>query len=106
MPEKVILPIPVFSHSVRFCAGEVANIIPENAILQGTLRTNNEAAREILVKRIREVSERTAAVYNGSIEYTVLSAVPPLICNPDLTEEFVSAMKTLCQSNTKWLSGY
>ncbi|CDD75254.1 amidohydrolase [Clostridium sp. CAG:62] len=79
----------------RFCAGEVANIIPENAILQGTLRTNNEAAREILVKRIREVSERTAAVYNGSIEYTVLSAVPPLICNPDLTEEFVSAMKTL-----------
>ena len=79
----------------RFCAGEVANIIPETAILQGTLRTNNEAAREILVKRIREVSERTAAVYNGSIEYTVLSAVPPLICNPDLTEEFVSAMKTL-----------
>ena len=79
----------------RFCAGEVANIIPDTAILQGTLRTNNEAAREILVKRIREVSERTAAVYNGSIEYTVLSAVPPLICNPDLTEEFVSAMKTL-----------
>ena len=79
----------------RFYAGEVANIIPETAILQGTLRTNNEAAREILVKRIREVSERTAAVYNGSIEYTVLSAVPPLICNPDLTEEFVSAMKTL-----------
>lgn len=39
----------------RFCAGEVANIIPETAILQGTLRTNNEAAREILVKRIREV---------------------------------------------------
>ena len=87
----------------RFCAGEVANIIPETAILQGTLRTNNEAAREILVKRIREVSERTAAVYNGSIEYTVLSAVPPLICNPDLTEEFVSAMKTLA---IPMLNGY
>ncbi len=33
----------------------------------------------------------------------MLSAVPPLICNPDLTEEFVSAMKTLCQST---LNGY
>ena len=31
----------------RFCAGEVANIIPENAILQGTLRTNNEAAKSV-----------------------------------------------------------
>lgn len=87
----------------RFCAGEVANIIPDTAILQGTLRTNKESAREILVKRIREVSERTAAVYNGSIEYTVLSAVPPLICNPDLTEEFVSAMKELAIPS---LNGY
>ena len=87
----------------NFAAGSAPNIIPDTAVLQGTLRTNNEAAREILVKRIREVSERTAAVYNGSIEYTVLSAVPPLICNPDLTEEFVSAMKTLANPT---LNGY
>ncbi len=87
----------------RFCAGEVANIIPDTAILQGTLRTNKESAREILVKRIREVSERTAAVYNGTIEYTTLSAVPPLVCNPDLTEEFVSAMKELAIPS---LNGY
>lgn len=87
----------------RFCAGEVANIIPDTAILQGTLRTNKESAREILAKRIREVSERTAAVYNGTIEYTTLSAVPPLVCNPELTEEFVSAMKELAIPS---LNGY
>ncbi len=33
----------------------------------------------------------------------MLSAVPPLICNPDLTEEFVSAMKTLANPT---LNGY
>ena len=33
----------------------------------------------------------------------MLSAVPPLICNPDLTEEFVSAMKTLALPT---LNGY
>lgn len=79
----------------QFSAGEAANIIPDTAVLQGTLRTGNPAAREKLMPRIREISEKTAAVYNGSIEYQCLSAVPPLICAKELTNEFVSYVKDL-----------
>ena len=45
-----------------FNAGSAANIIPESAILQGTLRTNN------------------------------VSTVPPLMCDPQLTLEMVEYM--------------
>ena len=39
----------------QFTAGEASNIIPERAVLQGTLRTFREDVRQRLLKRIREV---------------------------------------------------
>ncbi len=79
----------------NFSAGTVANIIPETAILQGTIRTNDIKSRALLTQRMKEVAERTADVYGGSVEIEMLSEVPPLICDPALTEEFVSYMKEL-----------
>lgn len=79
----------------QFDAGNAANIIPNTATLQGTLRTDNPEERAHLVKRIHEVAERTAAVYNGTVEIETLSDVPPLICDSTLTEEMVGYMKEL-----------
>ncbi len=33
----------------NFSAGSAANIIPDTAVLQGTIRTNDKACRELLV---------------------------------------------------------
>ena len=81
------------------CSGEqkgtAANIIPEEAILQGTIRTNDNAAREKLVRRMKEVAQKTAEVYNGSAEIEMISEVPPLICDTDMTNEIVGFMKEL-----------
>jgi len=79
----------------QFKAGEAANIIPETAVLQGTIRTNNTKERELLVRRMKEVAEKTAAVYNGSVEIEMISEVPPLICNPALTDEMIGYMKEM-----------
>lgn len=79
----------------NFSAGTAPNIIPDTAVLQGTLRTNNARTREFLVRRIREVSERVAAVYNGSVEIETLSDVPPLICDPQLTTEMAGYIDKL-----------
>lgn len=79
----------------NFSAGTAPNIIPDEAVLQGTLRTNNPETRKFLVQRIREVSERVAAVYNGSVEVEALSEVPPLVCDPDLTNEMVKYIEEL-----------
>lgn len=79
----------------QFAGGTAANIIPETAVLQGTIRTNKPEARELLVRRMKEVAEKTAAVYNGSVDIEMISEVPPLICNPKLTDEVVGYMQEL-----------
>lgn len=79
----------------QFAGGTAANIIPETAVLQGTIRTNKLEARELLVRRMKEVAEKTAAVYNGTVDIEMISEVPPLICNPKLTDEVVGYMQEL-----------
>ncbi len=79
----------------HFEAGTVANIIPDTAVLEGTIRTNDVEDRELLVRRMKEVANKTADVYGGHAEIEMLSEVPPLICNPELTREMVTYMKKL-----------
>lgn len=79
----------------KFVAGAAANIIPDTAVMEGTLRTNNAEVREKIVRRIKEVAQLTAAVYGGSVKIEELSCVPPLICDGALTNEMLGYMKEL-----------
>lgn len=79
----------------KFQAGTVANIIPDTAILEGTIRTNNKDSRQKLVARMKEVAEKTADLYRGSAHVEMISEVPPLLCNTKLTDELVGYMEEL-----------
>ena len=48
-----------------------------------------------MVRRMKEVATKTAESYGGTAEITMLSEVPPLICDPKLTDEFVGYMKEM-----------
>ncbi|MGN1416814.1 MAG: M20 family metallopeptidase [Oscillospiraceae bacterium] len=75
--------------------GNAANIIPDSAFMEGTLRTNDKAEREKLVRRISETAKGVASVYGGTAELTVLSDVPPLVCDKAFTEEMAGYMNEL-----------
>ena len=79
----------------QFSAGSAANIIPDTAVLKGTMRTNKKEAREKLVRRLKEVAQATAAVYGGSAEVVFTCSVPTLVCDGTLTKEVVGYMKEL-----------
>lgn len=79
----------------EFSAGSAANIIPETAVLKGTIRTNEKSAREKLTRRLREVAEGIAAAYGGHAEVAFLQGVAPLVCDPALTREFAGYMNEL-----------
>ena len=79
----------------QFQAGSAPNIIPESALLTGTIRTNSPDARKLLKQRMVEVSERTAAVYGGTAEVVFTGEICPLICDAALTREMVGYMKEL-----------
>lgn len=78
-----------------FSAGSAPNIIPDTAVLQGTLRTNDDTSREKLIRRLQEVAQKTAEAYDGCAEIEWISKVPPLICDPAMTDEIVNYMKEL-----------
>ena len=79
----------------NFSAGSAPNIIPDTAVLQGTLRTNDQDEREKLVRRLKEAAQKTAEVYGGQVEMEIIADLPPLICNPEMTDEMVGYMKEL-----------
>lgn len=79
----------------NFSAGLAPNIIPDTAILQGTLRTDDSVSREKLVRRLKEVAQGTAQVFGGRAEIEMISQVPPLVCNAAMTEEIAGYMREL-----------
>ena len=79
----------------KFQAGTVANIIPDTAELEGTLRTNDKEARELLVRRISEVAKGIAEMNGAEAEVTPLSQVPPLICDAEFTNQIAGFMQEM-----------
>lgn len=79
----------------KFDAGTAANIIPDQAVLEGTIRSNDKDARELMVRRMKEIADTTAKCFGGSAQITMLSEVPPLVCDPELTDEIVGYMQEM-----------
>lgn len=71
----------------QFSAGTAANIIPETAVLRGTIRTNDQTQRELMTRRLTEISEATARTFGGRVQVIWDSQVPPLSCQPQLVQE-------------------
>lgn len=77
----------------QFHAGTAANQIPDTAVMEGTMRTNDNGQRDLLRRRIQEVAEKTAEVYGGTAFVEFPYGVPPLKCDPKLTDEVVGYMQ-------------
>lgn len=78
-----------------FRGGDVGNIIPESAVLLGSLRTDDTKNRERLKRRIKESAEKIAEMMGGKVEVSFTASVPPLICDRKLTDMAVRYMKEL-----------
>ena len=79
----------------QLTAGEAANVIPERAVLQGTLRTFAPAVRQRLCQRIRDVVAGVAATYRCQWEYEVLSACPSVITEDAVTHSVEQSIRSV-----------
>lgn len=79
----------------QFQAGEVANVIPETALLRGTLRTFDPKVTELLIRRIGEVVPAVAGAFRASATVEVLYNVPPVRCDMELANFFVNTLSAL-----------
>lgn len=75
-----------------FQAGDAANVVPERAVMEGTLRVFDAAQRAFLIERIRQIVPAVAATYRATGELEVLTDVPSLENDVDLVRGFLDAI--------------
>lgn len=79
----------------RFAAGAAANVIPETAELEGTLRTFKPEVREHMIRRIGEVAEHVAAAYRAQAAIETLYDVPMCRCDADVNAAALRSIESL-----------
>jgi len=79
----------------RFQAGTASNIIPEEAQLEGTLRTLRPEIREQILRRIRELLKGLEVSYNITATLEVKSGYPVLVNHPELVTHTMSAARKI-----------
>lgn len=84
--------LPEVSFGV-FRAGTSGNIIPDTALLQGSLRS--EENLEEKVKKIKSTLRQIADVHGGDVEMICTSRTPALLCNKKLTMQMAGYLKEL-----------
>lgn len=79
----------------QFTAGDAANIIPETAILQGTLRTYKQETRQRLIHRINEIVSAVGHAYRCKVEIEVLGDIPSVRNDMELSENLIQSIREL-----------
>lgn len=70
-----------------FQAGQATNIIPETAVLRGTMRSLNPEVLGRIADAVRRVAERTAQAFRATAEVHLGSApYPPLYNDPEMAQ--------------------
>ena len=76
-------------------AGSATNVIPDEAVLIGTVRTFSTAVLDLIERRMGEMAQGVAAAYNASVDFDFKRNYPPLINHPEQTEFAVEAMRSV-----------
>ena len=65
-------------------AGEAFNVIPDRAILRGTVRTFDPAVRQTVLRRIEEVAVGVSAAMGCAAQVRLTHLTPPVINDPQV----------------------
>jgi hippurate hydrolase len=76
-------------------AGSATNVIPDEAVLIGTVRTFTTQMLDLVEHRMNEIASGIAGGFNASIEFGFKRNYPPLVNHPGQTAFAVQAMKAV-----------
>ena len=79
----------------KFVGGSAPNIIPEEVIMEGTIRSLDKETGEFIFDRMNDIVVSTAKMFRGEAELIELSSVPPLTNDNELVTEVTSYLKDL-----------
>ena len=70
----------------RFDAGTTSNVIAGRALLEGTVRAQEQSVRDHVVASLRRVCESIARLHNVEIVIQVQDGTPPVINTPEMAD--------------------
>ncbi|CAL76460.1 Putative Amidohydrolase family protein; putative hippurate hydrolase (Benzoylglycine amidohydrolase) [Bradyrhizobium sp. ORS 278] len=77
----------------EFHAGNARNVIPQSAVLRGTVRTLTPKVRELMEKRVREVVTGVAQMTGAKIDLAYTRGYPVVVNHAEQTEIAIRAAK-------------
>ena len=86
---------PALISVTRLTAGNTWNVIPEEAVLEGTVRTMSLEDRILFERRLREIAQGTAAAYGASAEAEWIPGPPATYNDGSMAEESIQKARKL-----------
>lgn len=83
----------------QFHAGDAANIIPQTAFMEGTIRTFSNDTRSFLVNRLKEIVESVAKTFRGTASVEMISKVPTNYVDEKIMNQMLQAVNDLADEN-------
>jgi amidohydrolase len=89
----------------QFVSGTTANVIPQTAFLQGTVRTFDEQVRQSIKLRIGDLAASLERGFGVTADLAYLDGVPPCINDPEVAQSLYDAsVKIVGTENVFWLA--
>jgi len=85
-------------------AGDSANVIPDSAVLRGTLRAYDDDTVAFMLRRVQEIAEGTARTFRADASFRVTSSTPTLLNAPEKSGLALRALKGLLGEDRALLS--
>ena len=91
---------PVVLTIGKFAGGEAPNIIPEEVVLEGSIRTLDIDVAKQVFRRVQEIAKQTAVLFNGEALVSEIASAPPLINDKNMTRNVAGYLKEICNPDT------
>jgi amidohydrolase len=75
----------------QFHAGSTGNVIPEQAVLNGTVRTLRPEVQDRMEELLASIATATAAAHGAEAAVEYIRGYPPVVNNPEATERAAAA---------------
>lgn len=80
-----------------FKAGSVFNIIPDTALLQGTVRSFSQEVRERVFARIEQICSGICSAHGATFSFDPVYGYPPVINDPEVSAMVAAAGREVLQ---------
>ena len=76
-------------------AGSATNVIPDEALLVGTVRTFTTGTLDLMEQRMRSIAEHTGSAFDAEVDFCFTRNYPPLVNHAKETAFAIEVMKSI-----------